>query len=115
MDFYGKDYKLFRRQCAIYMMANRDNFVLDEEKVLFVLSYMKGGLAGQWAENEYKKIMEDGYIATTFGEFKERLQGTFSDPNIKSTTLNTNFPQHNKGSTRQPKSSFKNLNSTTKQ
>src|SRR3954467_13043013 len=63
------------------MMANRDSFVLDEEKVLFVLSYMKGGLASQWAENEYEKIMEDGYVASSFGEFEARLQGTFSDPN----------------------------------
>src|SRR3954465_5836641 len=42
---------------------------------------MKGGLAGQWAENKYEKIMEDGYVAATFTEFEHRLQGTFSDPN----------------------------------
>src|SRR3954468_2447628 len=80
-DFDGKDYKLFRRQCAIYMMANRDNFVTSEDKILFVLSYMKGGLASQWAENEYEKIMEDGYVAATFNEFEKWLQETFSDPN----------------------------------
>src|SRR4051812_19907304 len=80
-DFNSKDYKLFHRQCAIYMMANRDSFILDEERVLFVLSYMKGGLAGQWAENEYEKIMEDGYVASSFQEFEARLQGIFSDPN----------------------------------
>jgi hypothetical protein len=94
-DFDGKDYKLFRRQCAIYMMANRDNFVLDEEKVLFVLSYMKGGLAGQWAENEYEKIMEDGYVASSFQEFEARLQGTFSDPNKERNA------QHQLSTTRQ--------------
>src|SRR3954465_9017979 len=42
---------------------------------------MKGGLAGQWAENEYERIMEDGYVAATFTKFEHRLQGTFSDPN----------------------------------
>jgi hypothetical protein len=80
-DFDGKDYKLFHCQCMIYMMANRDNFVTSEDKILFILSYMKGGLAGQWAENKYEKIMEDRYVTTTLGKFKERLQGTFSDPN----------------------------------
>src|SRR5205823_4732541 len=85
-DFDGKDYKLFRRQCAIYMMANRDNFVTSEDKILFILSYMKGGLAGQWAENEYEKIMEDGYIAASFSEFERRLQETFSDPNKERNT-----------------------------
>src|SRR3954470_2969349 len=94
MDFYGKDYKLFRRQCAIYMMANRDNFVLDEEKVLFVLSYMKGGLTGQWAENEYEKIMEDGYVASSFQEFEARLQGTFSDPNKERNAQHQLFTTH---------------------
>src|SRR4051812_35678472 len=80
-DFDGKDYKLFRRQCAIYMMANRDNFVTSEDKILFILSYMKGGLAGQWAENEYERIMEAGYVTASFTEFERRLQETFSDPN----------------------------------
>src|SRR3954469_20188658 len=80
-DFDGKDYKLFRRQCAIYMMANRDNFVTSEDKILFILSYMKGGLTGQWAKNEYERIMEDGYLATSFSKFEARLQGTFSNPN----------------------------------
>src|SRR4051812_7159228 len=78
LDFNGKHYKLFHHQYAIYMMANWDSFMTDKERVLFVLSYMKGGLAGQWAENKYERIMEDDYIATSFQEFKERLQGTFS-------------------------------------
>src|SRR3954466_8363579 len=80
-DFDSKDYKLFCHQFMIYMMANRDNFVTSEDKILFVLSYMKGGLASQWAENEYEKIMEDRYIAATYGKFEHRLQATFSDPN----------------------------------
>src|SRR4051812_12952319 len=63
------------------MMANQDNFATSEDKILFILSYMKGGLAGQWAKNEYEKIMEDGYVTTMFGEFEHRLQATFSDPN----------------------------------
>lgn len=94
-DFDGKDYKLFRRQCTIYMMANRDNFITSKDKILFVLSYMKGGLAGQWAENEYEKIMEDGYVAATFREFEHKLQGTFSDPNKERNA------QHQLSTTRQ--------------
>src|SRR3954468_23345570 len=94
-DFDGKDYKLFQCQCAIYMMANQDNFVTSKDKILFVLSYMKGGLAGQWAENEYEKIMEDGYVAATFSEFEHRLQGTFSDPNKERNA------QHQLSTTRQ--------------
>src|SRR4051812_31320102 len=80
-DFDSKDYKLFRHQYTIYMMANCDNFITSKDKILFGLSYMKGGLAGQWAENEYEKIMEDGYVAASFSEFEHRLQGTFHDPN----------------------------------
>src|SRR5205823_6253168 len=94
-DFDGKDYKLFCRQCAIYMMANRESFLTSEEKVLFVLSYMKGGLASQWAENEYERIMEDGYVASSFQEFEARLQGTFSDPNKERNV------QHQLSTTRQ--------------
>jgi hypothetical protein len=42
---------------------------------------MKGGLAGQWAENEYERIMENGYVAASFNKIEARLQGTFSDSN----------------------------------
>src|SRR4051812_38091194 len=63
------------------MMANQDNFTTSEDKILFILFNMKGGLAGQWAENKYKKIMEGSYVAASFTEFEARLQGTFTDPN----------------------------------
>src|SRR4051812_25650715 len=63
------------------MMANQDNFAMNKDKILFILSYMKGGLTGQWAENKYERIMEDGYVATSFTKFEARLQETFSDPN----------------------------------
>src|SRR3954470_23825146 len=77
------------------MMANRDNFVTSEDKIFFVLSYMMGGLAGQWAENEYEKIMEDGYVVASFSQFEHRLQGTFSDPNKEHNV------QHQLSTTRQ--------------
>src|SRR4051812_35760307 len=51
----GKNYRLFRCQCAMYMMANRDCFTTSEKKILFILSYMKGGPAGQWAKTSMKR------------------------------------------------------------
>ena len=47
---------------------------------------MKGGLAGQWAENEDEKIMEDRYVTAIFGKFQHRLQVTFSDLNKEHNT-----------------------------
>jgi hypothetical protein len=44
--------------------------MMSEDKILFILSYMKGGLAGQWAKKEYETIMEDRYVAASFGEFE---------------------------------------------
>lgn len=64
-------------------MANWDNFRTNKEKVLLILSYMKGGLAIQWAKNKYYNIMEGGFVLTALAEFEARLQASFSNPNKK--------------------------------
>lgn len=62
------------------MLANKDSFDNDKEEILFILSYMKNSLAGQWAENEYNPILEEVDITITFKDFEGRLKATFSNP-----------------------------------
>ena len=49
--FSGKDYKSFARSCMLYLQAARHDFDDDEQKILFVLSFMTEGLASEWAHN----------------------------------------------------------------
>jgi hypothetical protein len=48
--------RTFRRQLFIYFTAQKDLFSNEERKVIFALSYMKGGNAGPWAEIQYDKM-----------------------------------------------------------
>ena len=73
----------FRRSVLLYMAAYEGDPALDTEKkkILFVLSYMKGGLPGEWAENYFESALSDGF--GTWKEFQELLKQAFEDPNAK--------------------------------
>ena len=39
----GKDYQDFKRECLLYILANKRAFLSHKKKILFVLSYLKEG------------------------------------------------------------------------
>ena len=41
----GKDYQDFKRECLLYILANKRAFPSYKKKILFVLSYLKEGTA----------------------------------------------------------------------
>ncbi|THG99084.1 hypothetical protein EW145_g7328 [Phellinidium pouzarii] len=47
----GADYLDFKQEVYLYIAANSQSFAVDADKILFVLSYLKGGHAATWAEN----------------------------------------------------------------
>ena len=40
----GKDYQDFKRECLLYILANKRAFPSYKKKILFVLSYLKEGI-----------------------------------------------------------------------
>jgi hypothetical protein len=53
-DYYNgdpKDFKRFRRTYGVYICVNDHLFDEDYKKILFVLSYMRNGRAGVWADD----------------------------------------------------------------
>lgn len=81
--FDGKRYKDFIRTVDVYIRANRANFTDDKTKVLFVLSLMREGLAGAWAQNYVDAARIQGVltITQTWGAFTADLEKAFGDPN----------------------------------
>jgi hypothetical protein len=79
-DFDGKDYRRFELQIRIYLTANHEVIKEDQEKILFVLSHMKGGTTGPWAENWFN-AQNDANKWDTFTQFKAKLEAAFDDPN----------------------------------
>ena len=41
----GKNYQDFKRECLLYILANKKAFPSYKKKILFVLSYLKKGTA----------------------------------------------------------------------
>ena len=41
----GKNYQDFKRECLLYILANKRAFPSHKKKILFVLSYLKEGTA----------------------------------------------------------------------
>lgn len=103
-DFTGKDWDKFMRQIMLYIAANKADFDTNESKVLFVLTYMKDGLAGQWANNFIDEVSEEAQ------EGGEPDWGTYQSLIIK---LNTAFGDQNKKKTAQEKLSHATMGNRT--
>ncbi|THH14520.1 hypothetical protein EW146_g5816 [Bondarzewia mesenterica] len=73
------DTKHFLAQCNLYMKARAKNFDDDYAKIAFVLSFMKGGLAKQWAM-DYTDILATA-PKTTYADFKKALRAVFEELN----------------------------------
>jgi hypothetical protein len=78
-----KKYRHFRRQCGMYIRDRKSKFDNnDERKIMFVLSYMKDGLAGAWADNiarEMEDIEKRRDEPLDFETFFERLDKAFTN------------------------------------
>ena len=73
----------FLSQLALYFHGKRvhDN----SDRIIFALSYVKGGTAGQWAKQKVIEYGKNGAITTSQDEFVEEFQQTFGDPDPANT------------------------------
>ena len=80
--FEGKDVVKFIRSLRLFIEANDVAFDTDKKKVLFALSCMKDGTAGEWAQNFTDGAFESGTWGT-FTEFVDGLKEAFGEPNAE--------------------------------
>ena len=64
------------RQVSIYLRAKK--IEEDEARILVALSYMKEGMAANWANHFYDKCEEGEYFGT-WSNFRDLLRTTFQD------------------------------------
>jgi hypothetical protein len=57
----------------------------DSEKIVFALSYMKGGTAGPWAKLKVKQLSSAEEIVWSWDDFVQEFQSTFGDPDPAGT------------------------------
>jgi hypothetical protein len=74
----------FLHQLKIYFYGKK--MTNDQDKIIFTLSYMKGGTAGPWADNFMELIEKDEAGAySTWQDFEEYFLQTFGDPDPSGT------------------------------
>lgn len=57
----------------------------DSDRIIFALSYMKGGTAEPWAKLKVKEYTTRGVVDETWDNFLKELKQAFGDPNPAST------------------------------
>jgi hypothetical protein len=68
---------------ALYFHGKR--FQDDSDKIIFALSYMKGGIASPWARLKVREYGREGTINSSWLKFESELREVFGDPNPAST------------------------------
>ena len=80
----GPDFVDFQREVFVYLAAAPARmFPSDRDKILFVLSYLKGGHAATWAQNYVDQRNHQGtfLILESLQQFMDMLDDAFNDPN----------------------------------
>jgi hypothetical protein len=74
-----------RCRLFVYFTANPDDFPTHQRRILFMLSYMKGGITQMWAESYIERVMtEDGEnFFDTWIVFLRGLDKAFTNPNAE--------------------------------
>ena len=75
----------FMNQLTLYFFGKRSDFVDDTDKIIFALSYMKGGNAGPWADQKVQELSGDTPPFTDWSSFKESFEEVFGDPDPASS------------------------------
>jgi hypothetical protein len=75
----------FLSQLALYFTGKRRDFQDDQDKIIFALSYMKGGTAGPWAAEIVRQYQVGTPVYESWESFREDLLAAFGDPDPAST------------------------------
>ena len=61
-DFSGERYnsRAFLNSCSLYICLAPEQFHNEEERILWALTFFKGGCAGKWSENVFRQEADTG-------------------------------------------------------
>lgn len=81
-DFTGAQEEVcdFAQDSKMYLILNDGVYNTNKKKILFLLSYMRGGTAGPWKRNFLEKMTKDktgAKIFPTFKDFCNQLNAAF--------------------------------------
>src|SRR5258707_191999 len=80
------DLDCFKAECSLSLSRRHSKFLAGCSNIWFVLSYMKGGTTGPWANQRINSILQLSKAEeVTWAGFVSELDEMFVDPNCQAT------------------------------
>jgi len=92
LDFNGERHngRAFLNSCSLYIRLAPEQFHDEQEKILWALTFFKGGRAAKWSKNVFCQEANTGvFPIQTWGDFEQQFQLHFFPVNVKADAINT--------------------------
>ena len=91
LDFSGECHngRTFLNSCFLYIYLAPEQFYNEEERILWALTFFKGGCAVKWSENVFRQEADTGiFPIQTWRDFEQQFQLHFFPVNAEVDTIN---------------------------
>jgi len=93
--------RAFLNSCSLYIRLAPEQFQDEQERILWALTFFKGGRAAKWSENVFRQEADTGiFPIQTWGEFEQQFQLHFFPANAEADAINalegTSYHQGNR-------------------
>jgi len=80
----------FLNSCSLYIRLAPEQFYDEQERILWALTFFKGGRATKWSENVFCQEADTGvFPIQTWGDFEQQFQLHFFPANAEADAINT--------------------------
>ena len=81
---------MFLNSCSLYIRLALEQFCDKQEKILWALTFFKGGHAAKWSENVFHQETDTSVFSMqTWGDFEQQFWVHFFPVNMEADTINT--------------------------
>jgi len=92
LDFNGEHHngRAFLNSCSLYICLAPEQFHDKQKRILWALTFFKGGHAAKWSENIFHQEADTSvFPIQTWGEFKQQFWLHFFPANMEADAINT--------------------------
>jgi len=90
-DFNGERHngRTFLNSCSLYIRLALEQFHDEQERILWALTFFKGGRATKWSENVFRQEADTGvFPIQTWGDFEQQFRLHFFPANTEADVIN---------------------------
>jgi len=79
----------FLNSCSLYIRLAPEQFQDEQERILWALTFFKGGHAAKWSKNVFHQEVDTGvFPIQTWGEFEQQFRLHFFPTNVEADVIN---------------------------